>query len=1202
MVDSVEIPSAGLLFDHYADKDFQESPDYVKWRDAYRESERNRKKAEAEEPSIWRIPDEEEVKTTLAEIPNFFFETASEIGLGLAGLIGGEEMRSEAQAGFDDVRNQMRKMGINVGEDTFTLTPEVKQASDIYAMIAPGLGAVGAVNKGMKAAKSFSKLSPKKQFWAKRAVEGSAFGAADFVTADVLDPDFVTFGNFVGGPTEIHPEDDQFTRRAKHAAEGMLFGLGLTTGYQGTKAGVKGAIKPLSKATKTTDVKTPISRTIDNTSHIKTGTEVTARDGTVYRLQGVGKFRAWYSDATGRMVPAPMNDSLNFAARNPQLKDGAARVWLESLDVRPGQEFVYNVQSISRGESRYLPNIDKPFIWNGTTWIDTATKKRASKNFINRLNTLHGTGSKKFTYDPFVGWQNIGADGSKTRIPKGSLTEKLDEIFKPTKVGNKNPEAANPNSTLADAADDAPVGVHEVGENFVNKAPPHALSSLKEAGRQAGNILGFKAVSILDDVAKRAPSLLKIRTAFERLDEFKKGAVKEDFWTTLYSTSGPLKAQLSDALDKLSKTQRRGIPKAVAKAIPGLRTMIGDLTKQQEQDLIRVLRGGQTEDAGIREAAKEIRKILDNIADQAEEAGLNINRRKNYFTRVWDYKKMTSAKGRETLKKQGLTDEQIDEYAEHINLNNGVDDATYQLDLIKTNRERAQQGLAPLRGKPKQNVNLEKARTLLKNVPDNELENVLDNRIYEGLNKYVDNASRRIAYAKTFGADESLLNKWLSDGVKEAKAAGRPIRQQEIDRIYELADAVQQRYNPSRHGNQGLRKTMLGVATYQNIRLLPLSTLASLAEPWVILQRAGPKVFLKSVPAIINTGIRNTFIRPVFRNVPASHAELEARDILKSFDAAQANAVERLTQGFGGEANQFNKVFFDAVLLSQWTKFSRIFADEAGRNLIESNIKHLASGSLKPRHAEKYKRQLRDLLIDPDEAVDWWKRGKPADSEMVQDIRRGRIQFVDSIIVDPRVTNRPYWHSDARWAAVANLKGFQTVFGNTIMKRWLREVAPEWIGGRRLATGGLDNISEKAMKQFWTLATGALMMYTVDQASQIRDFIKYGKDGSPYNKNATPAERWNQALYRTGIPGAFQFAIDAVESDKYGSSPWSALLGPTASQIEQLVKRPESMSVWQQAVPILATSPELRERMRGDSGEGTKVKRGIRSNIQGSVR
>ena len=66
------VTSAGLLFDHYADKDFQESPDYVKWRDAYRESERNRKKAEAEEPSIWRIPDEEELITTLSEVPNFF--------------------------------------------------------------------------------------------------------------------------------------------------------------------------------------------------------------------------------------------------------------------------------------------------------------------------------------------------------------------------------------------------------------------------------------------------------------------------------------------------------------------------------------------------------------------------------------------------------------------------------------------------------------------------------------------------------------------------------------------------------------------------------------------------------------------------------------------------------------------------------------------------------------------------------------------------------------------------------------------------------------------------------------------------------------------------------------------------------------------------------------------------------------------------
>ena len=265
--------------------------------------------------------------------------------------------------------------------------------------------------------------------------------------------------------------------------------------------------------------------------------------------------------------------------------------------------------------------------------------------------------------------------------------------------------------------------------------------------------------------------------------------------------------------------------------------------------------------------------------------------------------------------------------------------------------------------------------------------------------------------------------------------------------------------------------------------------MASLAEPLVALERAGPAAFARAVPSMLNTASRS-MVRTAFRGVSRSEADIMARDIGMALDTGENSMIQRLTQGFGGEVNTANTIFFDLTLLSQWTKLTRIFSDQVGQNLIESNIKALATNPNLSRNAQqRFVRQLNDLGMDADEAIAWYKQGKPKQGAFADKIKTGRIRFINDVIINPRVTNRPYWHSDARFGMISNLKGFQTVFGNTIMKRWFRKFAPEAMGGRGVPA------TEKHLDRLNILATGVGMMAVINVASDLRDVIKYGEYG-----------------------------------------------------------------------------------------------------------
>lgn len=1138
----------------------------------------------------------------LDEAGNVILEAASEITLGLASLVGDRE---EAQKQIDEMREYLRdKAGFKFGEDNFTITESGKVAADVTSMIAPGLGGLGLALKIAKGAKALNALSPAKQKWAKRAVAGAGFGVGEMVTADVMDPEFVTIGNLIGGPTALNPEDSQATRRFKLLGEGLFFGSALT----GIAVGGGKALSPLIKGLQKTPPKTHLGK-IDNESIIEKGAVYTAANGTKYEFQG----RQWIDLSTGRPMKDQFGEVISFAHRNPQYRQELNDRFLDTLEIPPDKTLTVNVRSLDDGELRVIPGRStktsarrraeeqglKPVTKDRKTPDKVFEFDRKSGNFRNvdngklaegddlkYLMNHYGPGQREFLWDGVHYIDKV----TGVKIGTGRTSRLLDEQYRPFTRGNPDPPRFTPETKFGDAADASGVPVNVHGVDPIG-GPTTIGQRLKDAGREVGEFAGFKAVSVMDNLAKHSRAFATLRSMFENIDEasaHKLGDIK-DFWSSLKINSADFMKPIGKAFNDLTMTERvgvAGIPRRLGQMVPGVRTLMPKINKELDDELTRDLSGKLSKDPVVRKASQAIRKSLDLIYERGKAAGLDVAAfRGNYLPRVWDWRGLDTVKGRAWLKEKdpSLKDNVIDDFIERLKANNGVEDLNLMDEVIQANRRPSKDGVVRGRGRPMQHKQLEKMRTMLRDVPEDEVAPYMKGNLYDRLQGYADNAARRIAFADTFGAKEEKLMALMKQGLKEIEAAGGKVSENQIRKIYELSDTLQNRYIPAKHGHGAIRNVSRGLATYQNLRLLDLATLASLAEPFVALQRAGLARGIKyGVPALLDTTIRNTFIRPFFRNVKKSVSEDEAEGIGVALDAGRTSALERQSETFGGMAagkiGKVNMAFFDAILLAQWTKNTRVMSDAIGKSLIDDNIKWLATKNLSPKRIDRYRRELADLGIDPDNAVDWYKRGANQADEYYQDsIRRGRVRFVDEVIVDPRSTNRPMWHSDPRWAVAANLKGFQTVFGNTIMKKWYRDVMPEFAGGRSLP------ISERIVKQMNTLATGVIMMTSLYASGLLRDAIKYGEKGNPRKKDWNSYEYLEDIIDRSGFLGAFQLAKDAVDSTRYGASPLATLAGPTFTQAEQLIQRPESAV---KRILPLTSHQDIRERLF-DSGSSS---------------
>ena len=106
-----------------------------------------------------------------------------------------------------------------------------------------------------------------------------------------------------------------------------------------------------------------------------------------------------------------------------------------------------------------------------------------------------------------------------------------------------------------------------------------------------------------------------------------------------------------------------------------------------------------------------------------------------------------------------------------------------------------------------------------------------------------------------------FLKSRINEVEAQAQAAGRPMTENEKQRIYNIAKALQKQYKPIE--NNFFRKLNAALITYGYILTLPFATISSLSEPFLVLSRggAGPTIILKSLFSGMKGIVRSTFPR-----------------------------------------------------------------------------------------------------------------------------------------------------------------------------------------------------------------------------------------------------------------------------------------------------------------------------------------------------
>ena len=671
----------------------------------------------------------------------------------------------------------------------------------------------------------------------------------------------------------------------------------------------------------------------------------------------------------------------------------------------------------------------------------------------------------------------------------------------------------------------AAVVTEEVIETAATKGP-----SLID---DAVDVIGGKAVTPVRQAGEVAPSIARIARIMEPDEEVRHVSnIPEErvsHFERVSEATGRFIGQIEDALlPHITKFN----PLNARKKIPC------DVGK----DIVKGLRG-QAYPAALRDTVKAVRQVLDDVAEYSKAAGIHAGYIDDYFPRIYRAKLLASDDGaREftrVLMKHDIDAVSADEIIQRIVNEDGILDFN-RIKITEDNIESAFFAQAGRRTPIGGEISGRKAHHLemsrkLKHIPDEELAPFLENDLYPVITRYTENAIRRAEWVRSFGIEGGKLANLARQGVRESREAGMPVHRKQVKRIFDLADALQGNYHPIQSRAAARANTF--VSSYQLLRTLPLATISSLSEPFIVLLRGDLKPALKAVPSVINHVAREA-VRVVHKGIRKAQATRALEDVGLGLDAALA---ERLTAAFGGEATAVTSAFFKLNLLHDFTKFNRVLANETGKHMVEGYLRDLSKRGAEGLAAGRKQRILRELGVDPEQGLAWLRKGGDRADPFYESIRMAGLRFTDQVVMNPRATNRPMWHSNPHFRLVSQLKGFQTVFGNTVVKRLYDELTKK----------GLYDSATQAGK----VATVApLMLLTAALGNEIREYIKYGEKGNPKFKNESPAKTLIRAVDRTGFTGVMQFGLDAALAHRFGSTGLGSILGPTASQIEQTGK------------------------------------------------
>ena len=426
---------------------------------------------------------------------------------------------------------------------------------------------------------------------------------------------------------------------------------------------------------------------------------------------------------------------------------------------------------------------------------------------------------------------------------------------------------------------------------------------------------------------------------------------------------------------------------------------------------------------------------------------------------------------------------------------------------------------------------------------------LIETNVEKLLNKYIVEGVRNLEAKEFVNKYNPAITDFLESGLMQAPEARH---------LKKIVDGLQNRHNNIK--NRNFRKGYKFVGTGVYITTLGLAAIPSLVEPIIVLSRVGPKNAIwgayKAAAVSGRKGIRS--FSPKF---PRSKDELALMSLMQTADLALNDSIRDI--GDTAYSKRITDKFFKANLLAQVTQFSRNIAFQAGRLQIRDDLKALeteqATGDVTKESSSARERLLQLGLVNPisrsktdttpaqSEILAWADsvdRGTDQASSQPQIITKALGKLVNEVIMTPDTLNKPLWMSNPYLAPVAQLKGFATVFGNTVGMKLYKDIFLPLQKGRVPA----GDIVKNAL--FFTVLITAIM-----GTQALKDAIKYGDKESPFDKLEGYEKLW-YAIKQSQIFGYGGILMDALEADKYGSSfieflagPWATIASRTATGI-----------------------------------------------------
>ena len=373
--------------------------------------------------------------------------------------------------------------------------------------------------------------------------------------------------------------------------------------------------------------------------------------------------------------------------------------------------------------------------------------------------------------------------------------------------------------------------------------------------------------------------------------------------------------------------------------------------------------------------------------------------------------------------------------------------------------------------------------------------------LYEILNSYVTQATRRAEWARRFADDGSKLGALIT----KAKSQGATKRDLEAAQTYvravdgTLGDGL----------NPNARRIMGNMIVYQNIRLLPLAIFSSVVDPLGIVVRGGT---VGDAFASFKRGVREVGLN--FRKAqPPDAATKLAQDFGVVDDAMLLHAIGAVySQGMVGDTGRkINDVFFRFNLMEQFNRSMRVGATQAALAFMARH----ADGTASP-HSERWMAEL------------GYAPGEYAPGAMDDKAKAAVNRWVDGAVLRPDAAFKPLWMSDPHFALFSHLKQFVFAFQQTILKR----VAHEYRNGNYAPAMALTSYVPAMIA-----------------ADLIKGMIQGGGETPEWKKDWGLGDYVGSGIERAGLLGVGQFAVDAGQH-----GPIGALTGPTVGQLWDGVK------------------------------------------------